>query len=58
MEREYRITVRVLAVAVERLLALTGGDLVEITDQALAGSPDLRAWREPAKSAVLIAVSR
>lgn len=55
---EYQVTVRVLAVVVELLLAEVGGDTIEISDETLARSPDLRAWREPAKNTVAITVSR
>lgn len=58
VEKEYQVTVRVLAVLAERLLALTGGDVVTVTDRALAESPDLNAWRDTAITGVAIAVSR
>jgi len=58
LQREYAVTVRALAVAVERLLEFTGGDSLEISDQALSNAPDLRAWRNDDRSTVEIAVSR
>ncbi len=58
VEREYHVTMRVLAVMAERLLALTGGEFVAISDDALADSPDLHAWRNNDTASVLIEVSR
>jgi len=55
---EYSVTVRVLAVVVEQLLAEVGGDTIEITDEALENSPDLKAWRIPDLSTVAITVER
>ena len=45
VKREYGVTVRVLAVVIELLLIEVGGDTVEISDEALADAPDLKAWR-------------
>lgn len=55
---EYRVTVRVLAIVVERLLVMTGGNSMSITDEALARCPDLRAWRDDPAKAVVVTVSR
>lgn len=55
---EYSVTVRVLAVVVELLLAEVGGDTIEISDETLADSPDLRAWRVNERSTVAITVDR
>jgi len=45
IEREYLVTVRALAVTVDRLVRLVGGTSVEISDEAIQNAPDLRAWR-------------
>lgn len=58
VEREYIVTVRVLAVVVERLLVLTHGKSVSITDEALTACPDLEAYRDDPARAVVISVSR
>jgi hypothetical protein len=56
IEREYRMTLRVLAVVVERLLG--EGEHVVITDEALADTPDLVAWRDEPRKQVVITVAR
>lgn len=58
VEKEYRVTILVLSVIIEQLLRTTGGQTVEITDQALADAPDLRAWRNPALCTVELTTSR
>lgn len=58
LEQEYRVTVKVLAIVVERLLDGSSGEHVVITDEALADTPDLVAWRDEARSQVVIAVAR
>lgn len=58
LRAEYGVTVRVLAVVVELLLTHVGGDCIEISDDNLERSPTLRAWREPARKSVAIAVDR
>jgi len=58
LRREYAVTVRALAVAVERLLQVTGGDSLEISDEAINAAPDLRAWRNKNRSSVEIQVTR
>lgn len=45
LEVEYEMTIRVLAVLVERVQQLTGSGEVQISDQAVADQPDLTAWR-------------
>lgn len=39
------MTIRVLAVVVERLLQLTGSKEVQISDALIIDQPDLTAWR-------------
>jgi hypothetical protein len=58
VQREHWVTLNVLGIVVEQLLALTGGETVEIADSALADAPDLQAWRNAARSTVELAVSR
>ena len=58
LESEYRVTLKVLALAVERLLAATGAERLEIDDQAMTDTPDLVAWREHDAARVVIAVAR
>lgn len=58
VQREYSVTIRVLAVIVELLLLEVGGDTILITDETLDKSPDLRAWRVEEKEAVAITVER
>lgn len=45
LEVEYDMTIRVLAVVVERLQQATGSLEVQISDEALGDLPDLTAWR-------------
>lgn len=56
IDREYRVTIIVVAVLAERLLSVTGGDAIEISDSALHEAPDLRAWRDPERKSVMITV--
>jgi hypothetical protein len=58
IEREYRTTVNVLAVVVERLLAATHATRIEITDAAYKDSPDLHAWREETTRLVVLTTAR
>lgn len=46
LKAEYDVTVRCLAVLVERLQQLTGSAEVQISDAAIADQPDLTAWRD------------
>lgn len=55
---EYSVTIRVLAVVVELLLREIGGDALEIADEMLAQSPNIKAWRIPELAAVAITVDR
>lgn len=58
IEREYRITLRALAIVTERLLVATKSHAVEISDSAIESGPDLRAWRDEARRGVVITVER
>lgn len=58
LEREYRVTVNVLAVLAERLMAATHASRIEITDEAYADSPDLNAWRDESRYMVVLTTSR
>lgn len=58
VEREYRVTVNVLAVLAERLLAATHARRIEITDAAYADSPDLTAWRDEPNYMVVLTTTR
>lgn len=58
VEREYRVTVNVLAVIAERLMAATHASRIEITDLAYADSPDLSAWRDEPNNMVVLTTSR
>jgi hypothetical protein len=58
VKREYAVTVRVLAVVVELLLAKVGGDTIEISDETLEASPGLNAWRVNDRRCVAITVTR
>lgn len=55
LQDEYDVTVRVLAVLVERLQHLTGSSEVQIADSAVADQPDLTAWRNDLASISLTA---
>lgn len=55
-EREHRVNTRLIAVLVERLLSVTGGDAIEVADTAITEARGLRAWRDPDRKSVLIAV--
>lgn len=56
--REYSVTIKVLAVVAERLLAAIGGESLVITDEAYQKSPDLKAWRDVPKGQVVVTISR
>jgi hypothetical protein len=56
--KEYQVTIRVLAVVVERLLERVGGEVIVITDEMLENSPNLDAGREEELHQVWIKVSR
>lgn len=58
LETEYRVTLKVLAVAVEQLLEATGGEHLVISDGALFDTPDLVAWRNPELCQVVVTVAR
>lgn len=58
IKREYSVTVRVLAVVIELLLAEVGGDTIEISDDTLANSPDLKAERIAERNSVAITTTR
>lgn len=47
LEVEYDMTVRVLAVLVEREQRLTRMGEIHVSDADLADQPDLTAWRDP-----------
>lgn len=55
---EYNTTSRVVAVLTERLLAITGGEAVYISDDVLMGCADLHAHRDDQHKLVAIAVTR
>lgn len=46
LEVEYDMTIRVLAVVVERLQAATGASEIQIAESAILAQPDLTAWRD------------
>lgn len=58
LEIEYDMTIRVLAVLVERVQDLTGGDQVDIADVAIADQPDLSAWRDAATGIMSLTARR
>lgn len=58
LEAEYDVTVRVLAVLVERLQRLTGSHEIQISDAAVTDQPDLTAWRNEAEGSVSLRASR
>ncbi len=58
IEREYLVTMRVLAVIVEQFLRLHAGEWVEISDALLADTPDLHAWRDSAGFRTIIRTER
>lgn len=45
LEVEYDMTIRLLAVLVERVQEITGADEIQVSDQTVADQPDLSAWR-------------
>ena len=55
---EYAVTIRVLAVVVELLLAEVGEDTIAISDETLERSPDIKAWRDTVRNQVVITVER
>lgn len=58
LQAEYRITVRVLSLLAERLAQATGQSRIEISFEALMDTPDLHAWRDNQRSAVMITTAR
>lgn len=58
VEREYQVTIKVVAVLTEIVSRLTQGNRVEITDAMIADSPSLTAWRDEKRSTVVIETSR
>ena len=46
IKAEYEVTIRVVAILVERLLAEVGGDAIEISDANCDNPPDFKAWRD------------
>lgn len=59
VEAEYRMTLALLAVVCERLLAThTLATAVVVGDAAIANRPDMVAWRDEDARAIVIAVSR
>lgn len=56
VESEYNALTRVFAVVVEQLLTLTGGDAVEVTDEAMREAGGTKAWRDASRDVVLITV--
>lgn len=46
LEVEYDLTLRVLAVVAERLQDATDSREIQVSDEALADQPDLKAWRD------------
>lgn len=58
VEREFLVMRRVLAITVQRLLELTGGDSVEITDAALQDAPGVLGWRNLPNKSVEIELDR
>lgn len=58
LEVEYDLTVRVLAVMVERVQQLTGADEVHVEPAALDEQPDLTAWRVEPDGAICLRAGR
>lgn len=58
IDLEYRTTLRVLAVVIERLLAHEPGLTIAINEQALVDSPDLLATRDAAHRVILLSTAR
>jgi dolichyl-phosphate-mannose--protein O-mannosyl transferase len=56
IEGEYRVTLSILAVAVEQLLVATDADAVVISRAALMDAPDLETMRDG--DSIVIKVSR
>ena len=59
LEEEYDMTIRVLAVLVERLQQLTGSAEVQIADRLVTGDlPDLTAWRNEDTATISLTTAR
>lgn len=58
IRNEYHMTIRVLAVVCEQLLALKQMDAIEITDDVLNASPDLHAHRDEERHCTVIRTER
>lgn len=58
IQREYAVTMRVLAVVVELLLGFTEGDSLAISDEVLVNGPDILAMRNADNNGVELSVFR
>lgn len=58
MRNEHHVTLRVLAVVVEQLLAKTGSDMLELSDQVVLNAPDLIAGRDEQRGVIELEVRR
>lgn len=58
LEVEYDLTLRVLAVLVERVQDLTGGARIDIADAAIYDQPDLSAWRDAESGMICLSAGR
>lgn len=57
-EREYEVTIRVLAVVTARLLEYTRADGLVISDEQIAHHPEIKAWRDEEHGEVHVEVVR
>lgn len=55
-QRDYDALTRVFSVVVERLLDLTGGRAIEMSDEAIERARGTRAWRDESRDLVMITV--
>lgn len=58
IDREYRVTLQVLAVLTERYLQASGQAMVIISDTDLANQPDFIAHRDETRKLISLTVTR
>lgn len=58
LRNEYHVTQRVLALVLEQLFEHIGGEILELTDEAVLNAPDLLAWRDDKRCVIGLQTKR
>lgn len=58
LRNEYHVTMRVLAVLVERVLELTGSEIIELDETVVTNAPDLHAFMDEHRRVIGLKVTR